>query len=619
MLSMKHLRSLLSIVGAAMCTILLTACNPPDPPSNTGGNDGAGQSGDPEGTNSTDGVGTSGTEDPGFELTAIPGEKVTGSAIMTPSGLSYYNLVEGTGAEVIDPEPAVLVHYTGYLQSGQVFDSSVQRGQPACFLLVPSTPQRPGMIPGFVEGVRGMKVGGQRKLVIPGELGYGPSGNMQAGIGPNATLIFDIELLGIDPYAVASAPYPGDSVQGDARVTESGVRYWTIAQGAETEPVVAEDSAASITMKLYRSDGVLILDGGDTEAPVARDLIFPGVFDGMIGMTPGERRKLVVPWEHAAGLAGNPQAGIPPKTTLVADVRVVAIDPHVIAEPPYPGETAEGDPLVAADGTRYWVLAEGTGDAVLAEENVAQLSLQSWLPDGTQLASTPPGQPADFFKGPALPGLWSGIEGMKVGEKRKIIVDWEQGYGAVGQPQSGVPPKATMIFDLELLAIDPYAAPPEVLPGEPVTGDAIELPSGLKIYTVKEGTGPTPPDRSATVRLHFTFYLTDGTKIESTHDRAAPVMLNLSGPGVFPGLVEGVENMKVGEKRKLVIPPDLAFGLQGRPGQIPPKATLVFDVELLEVQPGPPADAVPPGTLPPDPGGPPQPPAGADDGTGGGE
>ncbi len=115
--------------------------------------------------------------------------------VTTPSGLQYVDLKVGNG-EVAKAGELVSVHYTGWLQKpdgskGQKFDSSKDRGQPFQFPLGGGQ-----VIKGWDEGVQGMKVGGERELIIPPALGYGERG---AGgvIPPNATLIFDVELLGV--------------------------------------------------------------------------------------------------------------------------------------------------------------------------------------------------------------------------------------------------------------------------------------------------------------------------------------------------------------------------------------------------------------------------------------
>ena len=107
----------------------------------------------------------------------------------TISGLKYIDLVEGKG-ESPKPGQIVAVHYTGTLTDGKKFDSSVDRGQP---LLFPIGMGR--VIKGWDEGVMSMKVGGKRRLIVPASLGYGARGS--GPIPPNATLIFDVELLGV--------------------------------------------------------------------------------------------------------------------------------------------------------------------------------------------------------------------------------------------------------------------------------------------------------------------------------------------------------------------------------------------------------------------------------------
>lgn len=118
-----------------------------------------------------------------------PAEKQTGGhMVTTESGLQYEDVVVGTGRQAQVGDTAS-VHYTGWLQNGTKFDSSVDRKQPFSFRVGAGQ-----VIKGWDEGVGTMKIGGKRKLVIPPALGYGARGAGNV-IPPNATLTFDVELL----------------------------------------------------------------------------------------------------------------------------------------------------------------------------------------------------------------------------------------------------------------------------------------------------------------------------------------------------------------------------------------------------------------------------------------
>src|SRR5229473_1533360 len=110
-----------------------------------------------------------------------------GNEVTTSSGLQYVDLTIGAGATA-GARQTVTVHYTGWLENGNKFDSSVDRGQPFSFPLGAGR-----VIKGWDEGVKGMKVGGKRKLIIASKLGYGARGAPGA-IPPNATLKFEVEL-----------------------------------------------------------------------------------------------------------------------------------------------------------------------------------------------------------------------------------------------------------------------------------------------------------------------------------------------------------------------------------------------------------------------------------------
>ena len=111
----------------------------------------------------------------------------------------------------------------------------------------------------------------------------------------------------------------------------------------------------------------------------------------------------------------------------------------------------------------------------------------------------------------------------------------------------------------------------------------VTTPSGLKYIDEVIGTGPSP-EKGKLVTVHYTGTLEDGKKFDSSRDRNSPLTFTIGIGQVIKGWDEGIMSMKVGGKRKLTIPPDLGYGQRGAPPAIPPGATLIFEVELLNVK-----------------------------------
>ncbi len=118
------------------------------------------------------------------------------------------------------------------------------------------------------------------------------------------------------------------------------------------------------------------------------------------------------------------------------------------------------------------------------------------------------------------------------------------------------------------------------LPGAPIKGEAVKMADGLQYYILDPGDGLSAKS-GQTVTVNYTGWLLDGTKFDSSLDRHETFSFPLGAGQVVRGWDEGVAGMRVGEKRKLVIPAALGYGASGAGGVIPPNATLVFDVSLV--------------------------------------
>ena len=245
-------------------------------------------------------------------------------------------------------------------------------------------------------------------------------------------------------------------------------------------------------------------------------------------------------------------------------------------------------------GLKVAILQEGTG-AVAAKGLAVDVQYTGWVEGGRIFDST--SQKKALFQfvlgsGDALKGLEEGIAGMKVGERRRLTVPPALGYGTAGQPTMRVPADATLIYDVALVGVTvPGDIPATSAAQEPETAPPVKpisestLPSGLKIEILQEGAGEVAR-KGQSAAVHYTGWVLRGRKFDSSRDRGNPFTFTIGARQVIVGWDEGAEGMKVGERRRLTIPPAIAYGSQGR-AKIPPDSTLVFDIELVGLNGGP--------------------------------
>jgi peptidylprolyl isomerase len=240
-----------------------------------------------------------------------------------------------------------------------------------------------------------------------------------------------------------------------------------------------------------------------------------------------------------------------------------------------------GTITTTASGLKYTELTTGSG-AAPAPGDIVSVHYTGTLENGTVFdASYGRGQPFSFplGQGQVIQGWDEGIALMKKGGKAILTIPPNLGYGERGAG-TVIPPNATLIFQVELMDIR-QGAP--AAPSAVAASDFVSTTSGLQYYDFQVGSGATP-QKGQQVTVHYTGWLLNGGKFDSSLDRGEPFAFTIGVGEVIPGWDEGVLTMKVGGKRQLIIPPNLGYGDQGAGGVIPPNATLVFEVELLEVR-----------------------------------
>lgn len=253
------------------------------------------------------------------------------------------------------------------------------------------------------------------------------------------------------------------------------------------------------------------------------------------------------------------------------------------------GESESGS-RVTASGLEYIEVEEGTGAQAMPGDLVS-VHYTGTLEDGTEFDSSAGGDPIQFVlgQGSVIQGWDEGIGLMRVGGKAQLVIPPSLAYGE--QDYGPIPGGSTLYFDVELVAAEP--APTPVLPptAEPPTfvdpEDYTTTDSGLKYYFLEEGDGATP-ELGEVAAVNFAGWVEGGTKFADSQD-GVPLEFVVGEEQILAGWDEMVLLMQVGDVVQFVLPPELALGEAGSGnGVIGPNATLVFEMELVDILPPPP-------------------------------
>jgi len=256
-------------------------------------------------------------------------------------------------------------------------------------------------------------------------------------------------------------------------------------------------------------------------------------------------------------------------------------NPKQQVKQPKKGKIKVNQEYTTASGLRYRVTELGKGKQVEAGDK-ATVHYTGKLTNGTKFDSSKDRNQPFTFKvggGQVIKGWDEGLQLLKVGDKATFVIPAELAYG--DREMGSIPPKSTLVFDIEVLDAK---ASPKITPFDSKGKDTVTTASGLRYINITEGTG-TQAQNGKTVKVHYTGYLMDGKVFDSSIERDDPISFPLGNGMVIRGWEEGIALMKVGDKKRLIIPSELGYGERGAGGGIiPANATLIFDVELVDVQ-----------------------------------
>ncbi len=231
-------------------------------------------------------------------------------------------------------------------------------------------------------------------------------------------------------------------------------------------------------------------------------------------------------------------------------------------------------------GLEYTIISKGDGPAVQKGDRVSMFYTGKLTNDTIFDATSRRGNTPFAFKvgsRQVIAGWDSVVSKLHGGDKAIMRISPEYGYGA--RANGKIPANSTLIFEVEVLDITP---PPT--PWNAKGKDTIITPSGLKIVMFSSYPDSAKPTTGKTVAVHYSGYNLDGSMFDSSVERGQPYSFPLGRGQVIKGWDEGIAMLHEGEKAKLIIPYQLAYGEAGRPPQIPAKATLIFDVELVSIK-----------------------------------
>lgn len=392
-----------------------------------------------------------------------------------------------------------------------------------------------------------------------------------------AALEFATPEASVDSAQADTAKPAADTAKSAAATKDSKVAVPAPTDSATVAGNIAAtaDSIARYKDKwLYASS----YDGEPLEFTLGMGQVIEGWEKGILGMKVGEVRYLTVPAVMAYG--DRSLENIPPNSDLYFEVELVHADPPMEPDK-FPQSVDALKWREISKGLKAYDEKQGTGKPTVPGATL-KTHYTGWLLSGRKFGSSKDmGKPLEVVlgNGKLIKGWEQGLDGMREGGVRWLRVAPAMGYGATAY--SMIPSNSTLIFRVELVESEVDSAVIEKMDFFPDTTTlTLENGSeGLRYAIVKPGEGE-PARPGSTVRVHYTGWLTNGHKFDSSRDRDQEFSFPLGAGRVVRGWELGIAGMLPGEKRILIVPPGLGYGARAA-GPIPGGSTLIFAVEYL--------------------------------------
>lgn len=486
----------------------------------------------------------------------------------TPSGLEYIIIKKGTG-EKTKKGDRIYINFTTRINPDSVFDSNLSSGKPYTFIL-----GQEEVLKGWEEGISLLSVGDSAHFRIPPTLAYGEK--KIGSIPANTTL-----LLAVKVVKTEQAFY--NLIGKDSLTFPNGLKKILIStsKGEMATPyneVTMQFTGYVVNKKGYKR----VFQSSLTNSTLAifqlgTGRMVKGLDEGIQTMRIGEKATFIVP--PNLGFGKEDSGIIPGNSTVYFDIELLnSVNPFF--------HPLNKDTIFGKNGIKILPVLRKEGKKISTEDVVLfdyvgyfidsighPIIFDKSIEHGTS-AVLRPGSKGLF------PGLGEGLTYLTNGEKAIIYVPSKLAFGSKGK--GIIPPNKALIYDVHIIQTQPY-------PFFDVSGsDTIKSTSGLKYIQVRKGNG-MPIDTGSNISVAYTGFVIDSLGLRKIFDASRENHKNLEfilGKGkVIKGFDEGLRGMSLGEGRRLIIPYQLAYGEKGIPdASIPEKATLYFDVELIEIK-----------------------------------